>query len=111
MAVASGQVSAAYRAGEECVAGKQQRMLLNIEADAALGVARRLENGAGDAGEGVDFDLFLEKWNGRVWSTVATSDSPNPDEKIDYTGAPGYYRYRVVSASGSGPYKLGYKTP
>ncbi|AWS47235.1 S1 family peptidase [Streptosporangium sp. 'caverna'] len=64
-----------------------------------------------DAADGVDFDLFLEKWNGRTWATVATSDSPNPDEKISYSGAPGYYRYRVVSASGSGSYKLGYKTP
>jgi hypothetical protein len=70
-----------------------------------------LHSGCLDAGEGVDFDLFLERWNGRSWVTVATSDSPNPDERINYTGAPGYYRYRVVSASGSGPYALKYKTP
>ncbi|MEV6862849.1 S1 family peptidase [Streptosporangium subroseum] len=70
-----------------------------------------LHSGCLDAGEGVDFDLFLERWNGRSWGTVAVSDSPKPDERIDYTGPAGYYRYRVVSASGSGPYTLKYKTP
>jgi hypothetical protein len=70
-----------------------------------------LHSGCLDANEGVDFDLFLERWNGRSWGTVATSDSPKPDERIDYTGPAGYYRYRVVSASGSGPYTLKYKTP
>ena len=70
-----------------------------------------VHSGCLDAIDGVDFDLFLERRNGSTWSTVATADSPNPDEKINYTGPPGYYRYRVVSASGSGSYKLGYKTP
>ncbi|AWS47234.1 S1 family peptidase [Streptosporangium sp. 'caverna'] len=70
-----------------------------------------VHSGCLDAADGVDFDLFLEKRNGSAWTTVATSDSPNPDEKISYTGSPGYYRYRVVSASGSGSYKLTYKTP
>ena len=70
-----------------------------------------MHSGCLDADDGVDFDLFLEKRNGSTWSTVATSDSPNPDEKISYTGPAGYYRYRVVSASGSGPYKLNYRTP
>ncbi|MEV6868853.1 S1 family peptidase [Streptosporangium subroseum] len=70
-----------------------------------------LHSGCLDADSGIDFDLFLEKRVGSAWSTVATSDSPNPDEKISYTGTPGCYRYRVVSASGSGSYKLTYKTP
>ncbi|MEV4181753.1 S1 family peptidase [Streptosporangium canum] len=64
-----------------------------------------------DGPVGVDFDLYLEKWNGRGWPTVATSDGAGPDEKISYTGTSGYYRYRLVSASGSGPYTLGYRTP
>ncbi|MER5425009.1 S1 family peptidase [Streptosporangium roseum] len=64
-----------------------------------------------DAYDGVDFDLYLQKWNGHNWDTVATADSPSPDEKISYTGAPGYYRYRVLSSSGFSPYVLGYKSP
>ncbi|MET8390173.1 S1 family peptidase [Streptosporangium canum] len=64
-----------------------------------------------DANDGVDFDLYLQKWNGRNWSVVATSDSPRPDEKISYTGTPGYYRYRVLSSNGSSPYTLKYRTP
>ncbi|GAA3508491.1 hypothetical protein FHR32_002334 [Streptosporangium album] len=64
-----------------------------------------------DGVDGVDFDLYLQKWNGRSWVTVAASESPNPDEKINYTGAAGYYRYRVTSFSHSGPYLLGYKAP
>ncbi|WP_326640934.1 S1 family peptidase [Streptosporangium sp. NBC_01755] len=64
-----------------------------------------------DSDGSVDFDLFLQKWNGMTWVTVATSDSPGPDEQTSYTGTRGYYRYRVTSASGSGPYTLKYKTP
>ncbi|MEV4752990.1 S1 family peptidase [Streptosporangium sp. NPDC049248] len=64
-----------------------------------------------DSDDNVDFDLFLQKWNGTSWVTVATSDSPGPDEQVGYTGTRGYYRYRVTSASGSGSYTLKYKTP
>ncbi|MBT2226388.1 S1 family peptidase [Nonomuraea sp. NEAU-A123] len=64
-----------------------------------------------DANDGADFDLYLQKWNGRTWPTVATSDGAGPDEKITYTGTAGYYRYRVVSSSGSSPYTLGYRKP
>ncbi|ACZ91548.1 S1 family peptidase [Streptosporangium roseum] len=64
-----------------------------------------------DADDGVDLDLYLQKWNGRGWDTVATADSPSPDEKISYTGTPGHYRYRVPSSNGSSPYTLGYKAP
>ncbi|MER5425010.1 S1 family peptidase [Streptosporangium roseum] len=64
-----------------------------------------------DANDGVDFDLYLQKWNGRSWDTVATADDLGSDKKISYTGTPGYYRYRVLSSSGSSPYSLGYKSP
>ncbi|WP_440107091.1 S1 family peptidase [Streptosporangium sp. H16] len=64
-----------------------------------------------DGADGTDFDLYLQKWNGRSWTVVATSDSAGPDERISYTGTPGYYRYRVVSAAGSGPYTLGFRVP
>lgn len=61
--------------------------------------------------DGVDFDLYLQKWNGRSWAVVATSDAPGPDENISYTGTPGYYRYRVVSSFGAGTYTLGFSVP
>ncbi|MGW0592078.1 S1 family peptidase [Streptosporangium sp. NPDC002607] len=63
-----------------------------------------------DSADNVDFDLFLQKWSGTSWVTVATSDSPGSHERINYTGTRGYYRYRVTSASGSGSYTLKYKT-
>ncbi|GAA3410488.1 S1 family peptidase [Streptosporangium vulgare] len=61
--------------------------------------------------DGPDFDLYLQKWNGRSWVVVATSDSPGPDERISYTGTPGYYRYRVFASAGSGAYILGFRAP
>ncbi|GAA2650607.1 S1 family peptidase [Nonomuraea recticatena] len=64
-----------------------------------------------DGPSGVDFDLYLQKWNGSSWATVATSDSPNPDESISYNGSAGYYRYRVHAYSGSGSYTLGVNRP
>ncbi|WP_436764290.1 S1 family peptidase [Streptosporangium sp. V21-05] len=64
-----------------------------------------------DGIEGTDFDLYLQKWNGTSWTVVATSDGAGPDERISYTGTAGYYRYRVFSTAGSGPYTLGYRTP
>lgn len=53
-----------------------------------------------------NFNLYLQRWNGRKWQTVATAASAGAgeDETLTYTGAAGYYRYRLVSASGSGPY-------
>ena len=59
------------------------------------------------ASSSVDFDLYLQKWNGSAWATVATSNSPNADESISYNGTAGYYRYRVHAYSGSGSYTLG----
>ncbi|WP_326826170.1 S1 family peptidase [Streptosporangium sp. NBC_01756] len=72
---------------------------------------RGVHAGCLGARNGTDFDLSLQKWNGRNWVTVATSNGPGSDEKIGYNGTAGYYRYRVTSSSGSGPYLLGYKTP
>jgi hypothetical protein len=64
-----------------------------------------------DGPDGADFDLYLQKWNGSTWVTVASAVGPNPDERIGYTGTAGYYRYRVDAASGSGSYSLGYAAP
>ncbi|WP_406311621.1 S1 family peptidase [Streptosporangium sp. NBC_01639] len=73
--------------------------------------ARGFHSACLDANDTADFDLYLQKWSGRSWVNVATSDGPAPDEKIGYTGAAGFYRYRVTSSVGSGPYTLKYKTP
>lgn len=58
-----------------------------------------------------DFDLYLERWTGTAWQTVAAAEGPGFHETITYTGTPGYYRYRVLAFSGSGAYTLGYRAP
>jgi streptogrisin C len=60
---------------------------------------------------GADFDLYLQKWTGQSWQTVAQSTSPGPDESLDYNGGAGYYRYQVHAYSGSGSYTLGASAP
>ncbi|GAA4947747.1 streptogrisin C [Nonomuraea thailandensis] len=64
-----------------------------------------------DGPSGVDFDVYLQRWNGSSWAVVARGDSPNPDESITYNGAAGYYRYRVHAYSGAGSYTLGLNRP
>lgn len=61
-----------------------------------------------DGPDGVNFDLFLQRWNGRAWSTVARATGASADERITFTGRAGFYRYRVVSESGSGAYTLAF---
>jgi subtilisin family serine protease len=57
-----------------------------------------------DGPTGVDFDLYLDKWNGSSWSIVGRGETAAPDETITYSGTSGYYRWRVVSYTGSGSY-------
>ncbi|MFI6496962.1 S1 family peptidase [Nonomuraea typhae] len=64
-----------------------------------------------DGPDAVDFDLYLEKWNGSQWTIAARGDSPDPDETLTYNGTPGYYRYRVNAYSGSGSYTMGLTRP
>ena len=64
-----------------------------------------------DGPAGVDFDLYLQKWNGSAWVTVASSLSTAPDESIAYSGTPGYYLWRVYSYSGAGAYAFGLQRP
>ncbi len=64
-----------------------------------------------DGPSGADFDLYLQKWNGSAWATVASGTTPNPDETVSYNGTAGYYRYVVHAYSGSGAYTLGYSRP
>ncbi len=58
-----------------------------------------------------DFDLYLERWNGLWWSTVARSESPTSNENITYNGSTGYYRWRIYSYSGSGSYEFYLQRP
>lgn len=58
-----------------------------------------------------DFDLYLQKWNGFGWVTVARSESSTSQEQIAYSGTSGYYRWRVYSFSGSGSYSLWLQHP
>ncbi|UVS77476.1 S1 family peptidase [Actinokineospora sp. UTMC 2448] len=55
---------------------------------------------------GTDFDLYLQKWNGSTWQTVASGTTPAASERVTYTGTAGYYRWIVHAYSGSGSYSL-----
>jgi serine protease len=59
----------------------------------------------------VDFDLYLQKWNGFGWVTVARSESATSQEQIAYNGTAGYYRWRVLSFRGAGSYSLWLQHP
>ncbi|MEM7480971.1 MAG: pre-peptidase C-terminal domain-containing protein [Acidobacteriota bacterium] len=52
---------------------------------------------------GADFDLELYRWTGS-WTKVAESTSASSDEEVNYSGASGYYYWRIRSYSGSGSY-------
>ncbi|MFC6592692.1 S8 family peptidase [Deinococcus lacus] len=58
------------------------------------------------ASAGTDFDLYLERWNGSAWVTVAKSENPDSNESITYTGTAGYYRTEVYAYAGSGSFTL-----
>ncbi len=60
---------------------------------------------------GTDFDLYLQKWNGSTWRTVAKSEGTTSTESISYSGTSGYYRWRIYSYSGSGSYQFWMKRP
>lgn len=60
---------------------------------------------------GADFDLFLNKWNGSSWATVASGRSSGPNESISYDGTAGSYYIRITAVSGSGNYTLKYSVP
>jgi hypothetical protein len=60
---------------------------------------------------GTDFDLYLWRWNGFSWVTVAQGISSGPDETVIYNGTAGYYVWRVESYSGSGSYTFKMQRP
>ncbi len=55
---------------------------------------------------GVDFDLYLQKWNGSSWASVAAGESSTAVENVSYSGTSGTYRWRVYAYSGSGSFTL-----
>jgi hypothetical protein len=60
---------------------------------------------------GADFDLYLQKWNGSSWVTVASGTSATSNEDVSYSGTSGYYMWQVYSYSGSGSYNLWIQHP
>ena len=60
---------------------------------------------------GSDFDLYLWKWDGSRWVTVARSITSSSEEEVAYYGSPGYYVWRVESYSGSGGYSFWMQRP
>ncbi len=56
--ITSGEVGAAYGAGEEGVSCQEEGLGGEIEADAAFGVARGVEDGSGKAGDGDELSVF-----------------------------------------------------
>ncbi|PYE53541.1 S8 family peptidase [Deinococcus yavapaiensis] len=53
---------------------------------------------------GTDFDLYLMKWNGSAWATVASAATSSTNESLSYNASGGYYTWRIVSYTGSGTY-------
>ena len=84
LGVASGEVGAADRAGKEGVSGEEKGLLREIEADAALGVAGGVEDGACQAGDGDDLAVFeAGVWRGDFRGGNAEPSSLNihhPDQ-------------------------------
>lgn len=55
---------------------------------------------------GNDADLYLHRWNGSAWVSVAGSASVTPNERIVYLGTPGYYRFQVYAFSGANSFDV-----
>ena len=64
-----------------------------------------------DGPSGSDFDLYLQKWTGSSWVSVAQGITASADETVSYSGTAGYYRWVVDAYSGSGSYTLGTTRP
>jgi subtilisin family serine protease len=68
-------------------------------------------NGVLQGPGGTDFDLYLWRWNGSTWVTVAQGISATSYENVTYNGSAGYYVWRVYSYSGAGNYTLSITRP
>ena len=51
---------------------------------------------------GVNFGLYLYKWNGAGWAYVAGSATGAGNQSVTYAGTPGYYIWMAYSHSGAG---------
>ena len=60
---------------------------------------------------GTDFDLYLDRWDGRRWVQVARGITSSSTENVSFNGSVGYYRWRVVSYSGAGSYNFWMRRP
>lgn len=60
---------------------------------------------------GADFDLYLYRKSGSTWIQVARAISSSSTEAINYQGAAGVYRVKVLSYSGAGRFNLTLETP
>jgi alpha-tubulin suppressor-like RCC1 family protein len=63
---------------------------------------------------GTDLALVLQKWNPstHVWTRMKRVDVVgSPNETLTYNGAPGRYRWRIISTSGSGAYDFWMQAP
>lgn len=58
-----------------------------------------------------DADLYLERWNGTAWDTVASSATTSNQERVIFNGSAGTYRFRVYAFSGFGTYDLWVNRP
>ncbi|MGX6602624.1 S1 family peptidase [Micromonosporaceae bacterium Da 78-11] len=63
-----------------------------------------------DVPDGADFDVFLQRFSGRGFTTVAKATGSG-DQELTFNGRAGNYRYVVVATSGTGTYTLGFSTP
>ncbi|USQ80143.1 S8 family peptidase [Ornithinimicrobium faecis] len=61
--------------------------------------------------DNADFDLFLQKWNGSSWVTVAQGITAGSSEEVSYSGSAGSYSWVVESYSGSGSYTFELNRP
>jgi hypothetical protein len=70
-------------------------------------------NGHLEGPESQDFDLFLQSSSSSTgpWTDVASSARLSAVEEINYSGGPGYYRWRAYSYNGSGSFSLCTKHP
>lgn len=55
---------------------------------------------------GTNFDLALQKWNGKRWVEVADGHKASSTEKVSYRGTSGKYRWLVERVKGKGTYTL-----
>jgi len=60
---------------------------------------------------GADFDLYLDEWTGSAWAQVAAGEGPTAVETVAYAATAGYYRWRILSYSGTGGYTFLLKRP